>query len=97
MNCFQQIFFYSLLIFKVFFISERGVIFHSNKKSEYQYNFHVETLHLKVKKLISKVNILEKEIRKDYEDDRPEYNWVWRFFYFAQISALMIANVGRSK
>ena len=62
--------------------------FHANKKSEYQYNFHAETLHLKVKKLISKVNILEKEIRKDYEDDRPEYNWVWGFFCFCQNFAL---------
>ena len=73
---FLQIFFYCLLIFKVFFISERGVIFHANKKSEYQYNFHVETLHLKVKKLISKVSLLEKEIRKDYEDENAPFNWV---------------------
>ena len=52
------------------------MIFHANKLPQYQYNFHVKLLTLKIKKLMTKVTKFEKEILKNFDTKEKEYSWV---------------------
>ncbi|XP_076803814.1 chondroitin sulfate synthase 1-like isoform X1 [Clavelina lepadiformis] len=53
---------------------DEGLIFHANKESTYQYNFHAVVLKRKIAQLVDRVTQLEKDLRKNFKNEEDTHD-----------------------